>query len=54
MLEFAKNYEFDNIVLVQATSPLLLSSDIDRGFEAFSDESTDSVISVVRQKLGCF
>ena len=50
MLEFASKYEFDNIVLVQATSPLLQTSDLDRGFEAFQKTGTDSVISVVRQK----
>mgnify|MGYP003176933237 FL=1 len=50
MLEFAENYEFDNIVLVQATSPLLQSADLDRGFEAFDEEDTDSVLSVVPQK----
>ena len=50
MLEFASNYEFDNIVLIQATSPLLVSDDLDRGFEAFYEEGTDSVLSVVRQK----
>lgn len=50
MLEFASNYEFDNIVLIQATSPLLVSDDLDRGFEAFGEEGTDSVLSVVRQK----
>ena len=50
MLEFASNYEFDTIVLVQATSPLLQASDLDRGFEAFETEGTDSVLSVVRQK----
>lgn len=50
MLEFADKYEFDNIVLVQATSPLLQASDLDRGFEAFESEGTDSVLSVVRQK----
>ena len=50
MLEFAGNYEFDNIVLIQATSPLLISADLDRGFEAFNEEGTDSVLSVVRQK----
>ena len=33
MLEFAKNNEFENIVLIQATSPLLRASDLDRGFE---------------------
>ena len=50
MLEFAENYEFDNIVLIQATSPLLQSSDLDHGFEAFQTEGTDSVLSVVKQK----
>lgn len=50
MLEFAGNYEFDNIVLVQATSPLLQNIDLDRGFEAYNEEGTDSVLSVVHQK----
>lgn len=50
MLEFAANYDFDNIVLIQATSPLLVSADLDRGFETFNEEGTDSVLSVVRQK----
>lgn len=50
MLEFAEKYEFDNIVLVQATSPLLQNSDLDRGFEVFDEEDTDSVLSVVLQK----
>lgn len=50
MLEFAEKYEFDNIVLIQATSPLLKSNDIDRGFEAFNSKECDSVLSVVRQK----
>lgn len=50
MLEFADKYEFDNIVLIQATSPLLVSSDLDNGFETFDEIGTDSVLSVVRQK----
>jgi len=50
MLEFAENYEFENIVLIQATSPLLLGSDLDKGFELFNQSDTDSVMSVVRQK----
>ncbi|WP_367566866.1 HAD hydrolase family protein [Lacrimispora sp.] len=50
MIEFAANYEFENIVLIQATSPLLSSVDLDRGFEAFMEEEVDSVLSVVRQK----
>lgn len=50
MLEFAERFQFDNIVLVQATSPLLVSSDLDRGFETFNEPKVDSVLSVVRQK----
>ena len=50
MLEFAEKYDFDNIVLVQATSPLLQSKDLDNGFNEFYKEGTDSVISTVRQK----
>ena len=50
MLEFANKYKFDNIALIQATSPLLQASDLNRGFEAFGREGVDSVLSVVRQK----
>ena len=50
MLEFAAKYEFENIVLIQATSPLLSSDDLDGGFQLYEREDTDSVLSVVRQK----
>lgn len=50
MLEFAEQYDFENIALVQATSPLLTSQDLNGGFELFHMEKTDSVLSVVRQK----
>lgn len=50
MLEFAEKYDFDNIALIQATSPLLQAEDLDRGFSVFQSEWTDSVLSVVRQK----
>ena len=50
MLEFAAAYDFDNIALVQATSPLLTGNDLDNGFVEFGKVSTDSVLSVVRQK----
>ncbi len=50
MLEFAEEYDFDNIALIQATSPLLTGGDLDKGFEAFGEDGTDSVLSVVRQK----
>lgn len=50
MLEFANNYDFDNIILIQATSPLLQPEDLEHGFEAFNKDGVDSVMSVVRQK----
>ena len=50
MLEFAEKYEFDTIILVQATSPLLLGKDIDEGMKLFNTPGTDSVISLVTQK----
>ncbi len=50
MLDFAEEYEFDNIALVQATSPLLTDEDLHCGFELFYKPETDSVLSVVRQK----
>lgn len=50
MLEFARNYDFDNIVLIQATSPLLASGDIVNGIRKFFKDNIDSVLSVVRQK----
>lgn len=54
MLEFANKYDFENIVLIQATSPLLESKDLDNGFIAFRSSETDSVLSVVRQKRFCW
>lgn len=50
MLEFARNYEFDTIVLIQATSPMLTSADLANGLSEFSRPNTDSVLSVVNQK----
>ena len=50
MIEFAKNYNFENIILVQATSPLLASGDLTNGIKKFFEDRIDSVLSVVRQK----
>lgn len=50
MLEFADIHDFDTIILIQATSPLLRWEDLDRGFDAYGEAGTDSVLSVVRQK----
>jgi len=50
MLEFASKYEFDNIALIQATSPLITSADLRNGFALLSQNGVDSVLSVVGQK----
>lgn len=50
MLEFAKGRAFDNIVLIQATSPLVTSTDLQGGFALLAQGDVDSVVSVVRQK----
>lgn len=50
MLEFASQYEFQNIILIQATSPLLESYSIDDAFNLLEEKNYDSVISVTNQK----
>ncbi len=50
MLEFANVYNFETIVLIQATSPLLTAEDLEKGFSLYQKEDTDSVLSVVKQK----
>jgi N-acylneuraminate cytidylyltransferase len=50
MLEFAEKYDFENIVLIQATSPLLEAKDLDKGFGMLLKEDFKSILSVVRQK----
>lgn len=54
MLEFASSYQFDNIALIQATSPLLTAQELEGGFQLFQTDNTDSVLSVVRQKRFCW
>lgn len=50
MLEFAQKYDFENVALIQATSPLLEAKNLNDGFEKYFQNNIDSVISVVRQK----
>ena len=50
MLEFAEKYSFQNMILIQATSPLLRSEDLFNGIGIFNQKGIDSVLSVVRQK----
>lgn len=50
MLDFADNYEFDHVILIQATSPLLESADLAGGIIKYFSAGADSLLSVVRQK----
>jgi N-acylneuraminate cytidylyltransferase len=53
MMEFISAHQFsadDNFVLVQATNPFLLSTDIDAAFELYQGEKYDSIISCCRAK----
>lgn len=50
LLEFAERYEFDNVVFIQATSPLLTEEDIDEAFALLRDPECDSVLSAVLDK----
>jgi CMP-N-acetylneuraminic acid synthetase len=48
MLEYAVNNDFDNIILLQATSPLTTLNHIDEAFKLYLESSADSLISLVR------
>ncbi len=50
MLEFAAHYDFQNIVLIQATSPMLTERDLTGALNIYREGSFDSLLSVVRQK----
>jgi N-acylneuraminate cytidylyltransferase len=50
MEEFVDNYEFDDLVLIQATSPLLTTKDINGMIDKFKKEEYDSIVPIVRQK----
>lgn len=50
MLEFAREREFDIIVFIQATSPLLDTQHIDAAIARFLNEGFDSLLTVVRTK----
>lgn len=50
MIEFSEEYLFDNIVLIQATSPLLTTADLDNAFAKYLSNKYDSLLSVVEQK----
>lgn len=50
MLEFSQKYMYDNIVLIQATSPLLSTNDLNNAMEKYINNKYDSLLSVVEQK----
>lgn len=51
LIEYAEHHpEASNLILIQATSPLLRSHDLHRGIERFEIRGHDSLLSVVRQK----
>ena len=49
LLDFAQRKDFEIMVVIQATSPLLTGADLDRGCKLFESGQFDSVISVVRE-----
>lgn len=50
VLEFTEKYDFETMVLIQATSPLLTTKDIDGGLKVLQ-EGYDSCLSVVRHHV---
>ncbi len=50
MLEFAEGREFEHMVLVQATSPLLTTDDLEAGIATYEARAADSLVSVVPQR----
>jgi N-acylneuraminate cytidylyltransferase len=46
LMHFAKNIDFDILVFIQPTSPLILSMDINNGLELLRNKKYDSVFSV--------
>lgn len=51
LLEFANDSEFDDIVLFQATSPLLHADYISDAIVRFSNSKADSMVSVTKQHI---
>ncbi|MEI2419035.1 acylneuraminate cytidylyltransferase family protein [Arthrospira platensis SPKY2] len=50
MLHFMQQVAFDNLVTIQATSPLLLSEHLDDALQQFQLKNLDSMLSAVRTK----
>ncbi len=50
MLHFMREVQFDVLVTIQATSPLLTARDLDRALAQFHEQPLDSMLSAVRTK----
>lgn len=52
MLDFVNrsSLDFDDIILIQATSPLIVSKHIDEGYQKYCKDNLNGLISVCRQK----
>ena len=50
MLEFAREHEFEHIILMQATSPLTTVEDLLGGINCYQTSGADSLLSAVVQK----
>lgn len=50
LLEFLEKHDCEDVILIQATSPLLSSSDLEKGLSKYRSGYYDSLLSVVRQK----
>ncbi|GAB4335122.1 MAG: HAD hydrolase family protein [Calditrichia bacterium] len=50
MLEYAYNNEFQNIILIQATSPFTTKEDIFKAIDEFEKNNYDSLLTVAREK----
>ena len=49
LLDFAGRFDFDTVVLIQATSPLLSAADLSGALDKLSDSGADALLSVVRE-----
>lgn len=49
LIEFTNKYEFDNVVFLQATSPLTQTSDINGALEKFLNSDKKSLISAIKR-----
>lgn len=50
MLHFMSQVDFDVLVTIQSTSPLLTTHDLDKALVQFQDQQLDSMLSAVRTK----